>query len=43
MGLSAATEEERFLFSAVATVGKTVSRVGCWPGAFAPEGNQAGH
>lgn len=43
MGLSATAEEERFLFSAVATVGKTVSRVGCWPGAFAPERNPAGH
>lgn len=33
-----ATEEERILFSAVATVGKTVSRVWCWPGAFGADG-----
>lgn len=43
MGLSVAAEEERFLFTEVATVRKIVSRIWCWPGAFAAEGNPVGH
>lgn len=43
MGLSVSAEEGRFLFTEAAAVCKTVSRIWCWPGAFAAEGSPVGH